>query len=318
MEQKNGNAKDPKKTATKENHMDTANYKQTSFGLYVPSHVAEKLQRLDMTTLLLYENHLRSAGKADTTVEKYSRFIRRFLVFLGDRCLSALYVRAWLEQLKRSRHVNTVNNAISALNGLFKWLDRPDCTVSFYPYQEPPYRKDTRNLDKADFDRLLDKADERMKTMLLTFFGTGIRVSELKFFTVENVRTGRVTVDNKGKTRLVFLDPGTKTALLRYCERKKITGGVIFRNRAGAALSRSYIWRAMKALARKAGVELGKVFPHNLRHLFAVEHYKADRDLDALWLDMGHSLLATTQRYLKETVEKHYERVMKRRTPVAE
>ncbi len=298
--------------------MDTANYKQTSFGLYVPAHIAERMQRLDMTTLACYESHLRHAGRAEATVEKYSRFIRHFIVFLGDRCLAASYVRAWLELLKKTRHVNTVNNAISALNGLFKWLDRPDCTVSFYPSQEPPYREDRRNLEKADFDRLLKLADARMKTMLQTFFGTGIRVSELKFFTVESVRAGRVAVDNKGKSRVVFLDPGTKAVLLRYCEACGITGGLIFRNHLGAALSRSYIWRGMKALARKAGVELSKVFPHNLRHLFAVERYKADRDLDALRLDMGHSLIATTQRYLKETAEKHYERVLKRRALTAE
>ena len=293
--------------------MDTANYKQTSFGLYVPSHIAEQLQHLDMTTLARYESHLRYAGRAGTTVEKYGRFIRRFIVFLGDHCLSVSYVRAWLELLKKTRHVNTVNNAISALNGFFKWLDRPDCTVSFYPYQEPPYREEMRNLERADFDRLLDRADTRMRAMLLTFLGTGIRVSELQFFTVEGARAGRIAVNNKGKTRVVFLDPETKAVLLRYCDRRGITGGVIFRNRAGAALSRSYIWRAMKALARKAGVELSKVFPHNLRHLFAVERYKEEKDLDALRLDMGHSLVATTQRYLKETAEKHYARVMKRR-----
>ena len=127
-------------------------------------------------------------------------------------------------------------------------------------------------------------------------------MSELRFFTVEAVRNGRVTIDNKGKVRTVFLDPGTKTVILNYCDKCGIKSGVIFRNRVGAALSRSYIWRAMKKLADKAGVESSKVFPHNLRHLFAVERYKAEKDIEGLRLDMGHSLIATTQRYLKETV----------------
>ena len=154
-----------------------------------------------------------------------------------------------------------------------------------------------------------------MKTMLLTFFGTGIRVSELRFFTVEAVKAGQVIVDNKGKTRIVFLEPETRAVILSFCERKGIASGVIFRNRLGEALSRSYIWRAMKKLAKKAGVELSKVFPHNLRHLFAVERYKVDKDIEGLRLDLGHSLIAT-QRYLKETVSRHFERVMRRRMTV--
>lgn len=295
--------------------MDIANYKKTSFGLYVPAYIADQLDRLDMSTVTLYESYLRNAGKADATVEKYIRFIRLFVLFLGEHCLSVTYVRAWLESMKKSHHVNTVNNAISALNGLFRWLGRSDCIVSFFPYQESQYREDKRNLEKADFNRMLDAADARMKTILLTFFGTGIRVSELQFFTVEAVKSGQVSVDNKGKTRTVFLDPATKAAILNYCEVEGISSGVIFHSRRGAALSRSYIWRAMKELAKKAGVALSKVFPHNLRHLFAVERYKVDKDLECLRLDLGHSMIATTQRYLKETVSKHFERIMQR-TPV--
>lgn len=298
-------------------NMNTANYKMTSFGLYVPAHIADQLERLDWSIVMLYESHLRASGKANATVEKYIRFIRLFSLFLGDRYLSISYVRAWLEGMKKNHHVNTVNNAVSALNGLFRWLGRNDCIVSFFPYQEPPYREDARNLEKAEFDRMMDAADARMKAILLTFFGTGIRVGELRFFTVEAVRNGQVIVDNKGKTRVVFLDPGTKTVILNYCEVKGISSGVIFHNRLGAALSRSYIWRAMKNLAKKAGVALSKVFPHNLRHLFAVERYKEDKDIECLRLDLGHSLIATTQRYLKETISKHFERVMKRKSMTA-
>jgi len=157
-----------------------------------------------------------------------------------------------------------------------------------------------------------------MKAILQSFYGTGIRVSELRFFTVEAVRSGCVVVDNKGKVRTVFLDRTTRDTLLRYCKRNGIRSGVIFRNQLGGALSRSYLWRSMKELARKAGVALSKVFPHNLRHLFAVERYKADRDIESLRLDLGHSLLATTQRYLKETVSAHFERVRNRRLRMTE
>ena len=126
------------------------------------------------------------------------------------------------------------------------------------------------------------------------------------------MKTGQVIVDNKGKVRTVFLDPDTRRMLLGYCKEAGIWGGPIFRNRRGQALSRSYLWRAMKELARKAGVALRKVFPHNLRHLFALERYRADHDIESLRLDMGHSLISTTQRYLKETVSQHFRRIQRR------
>ena len=287
-------------------------YKQLDFGLYVPAHVAQQASRVAIGTLDLYRGYLRGRGKAETTVEKYSRHIERFLSYLGDRYLSAAHVRAWLESMKQVRSVRTVNGAISALNGLFRWLGREDCVTGFYRSQEPPYREDARSLERKDLDRLLERAGRRMKAMLQTFYRTGIRVSELRFFTVEAVRAGRVAVDNKGKVRTVFLEPRTREMLLRYCAAAGLQSGVIFRNRRGAALSRVYIWKAMKELAKRAGVALSKVFPHNLRHLFAAERYREDRDLEALRLDLGHSLLATTQRYLKETVSAHYERVRRR------
>jgi len=296
---------------------DTSNYKQLDFGLFVPSYLADQVGHLTPAALSAYEAHLRGKGKAEPTILKYTRHIQDFILFLGERYLSAAYVRAFLEKMKKSRSIGTVNGAISALNGLFKWLGRNDCVVSFYRHQESPYREDERNIELSDFNRLLDVADERMKAILLTFYGTGIRVSELKFFTVEAVKTGRVTVDNKGKVRTVFLDPATKTTLLNYCQKKKIQTGVIFRNRLGGALSRVYLWRSMKKLAEKAGVALSKVFPHNLRHLFVVERYKADKDVEALRLDLGHSLLATTQRYLKETVSAHFARVQQREPRLA-
>lgn len=297
--------------------MDTSNYKQTEFGLYVPAHIADKLQHLDMTTVALYEAHLKNAGKAESTIQKYTRFAMLFTIFLGDHFLSVSYVRAWLDIMKKTHHIKTVNIAVSALNGLFKYLGRLDCVVDQFPYQEPQYLDDDRYLEKKDLDKLLAVADDRMKTMILTFSGTGIRVSELRFFTVESVRTSRVTVDNKGKTRVVFIDPVTRTVILDYCEKHGINSGIIFHNRVGAALNRTYIWRCLKKLAEKAGVTLSKVFPHNLRHLFAVERFSIDKDIEALRLDMGHSMIATTQRYLKETSGKHFERVMERGRGIA-
>ena len=290
---------------------DPAKYRQIENGLLVPAELADRLRRIDPDTVDRYERHLRNSGKAAATVQKYCRDIRSFAAFLGERYLSVGLVREWLEGQKRIRSVSTVNNAISALNGLFRWLDREDCRVSFFRFQEPQYRPDSRDLSLEDFGRLIDAADERTRTVALTLKGTGIRVSELRFFTVEAVKTGVVTVDNKGKTRPVFIDPGTRTVLLNYCEKRQIRSGVIFRNRLGGALSRCFIWRSLKKLALKAGVALSKVFPHNLRHLFAVERYRIDHDIESLRLDLGHTLLSTTQRYLKETVSARFERLMR-------
>lgn len=297
---------------------DAAGYKQLNSGIYVPANLSVQLGHPDPSTEARYRRYLQSRGRAEATVDKYCLHVRRFLLYLGERYLTVSRVREWLEELKKSRNIHTVNSAVTALNGLFRYLGRADCTVSFYPHQDPPYREDARCLDIADFRRLLLGADYQMRTMLLTFFGTGIRVSELQFFTEEAVRSGRVTVDNKGKVRTVFLDPATQSLLLDYCRQQGIRSGPIFHSRAGRALSRAYIWRCMKTLAKKTGVALSKVFPHNLRHLFAVERYKADKDIESLRLDMGHSVLTTTQRYLKETVSAHFDRVQQRAMPQME
>ena len=296
---------------------EAASYCRLDSGLLVPSQVAERLQRIDLATVTRYAGHLRNAGKAPATVQKYCHDLRAFAIFMGRRYLSVSLVREWLEDQKKARHINTVNSAISALNGLFRWMNRPDCFVSFFRRQEPPYRSDERDLNAREFLRLVDAADGRMRALALTLRGTGIRVSELRFFTVEAVRGGVVNVDNKGKARTVFLDPKTKTLLLRYCEKRGIRSGVIFRNSFGAALSRTFIWRSFKKLAVKAGMEPSKVFPHNLRHLFAVEQYKIDHDIEALRLDMGHTLISTTQRYLKETASAHFLKLTQRAATAA-
>ena len=286
-----------------------AGYKRLGCGLFVPGEVADEHRRLDPYMAGRYAAVLKNEGKAPATVQKYMHDIRSFVHYLGDRTLSISVIREWLEVQKRSRHVNTVNNAISALNGFFRWLNRTDCRCAFFRTQKPQYRDDSRDLSRNDFDRLADAADSRMRAVLLTLKGTGIRVSELKFFTVEAVMSGMVTVDNKGKVRTVFIDPATKTVILNYCERHGIRKGVVFRNSMGLALSRTFIWRSLKALARRAGVELSKVFPHNLRHLFARVFYGKEKDIAKLADILGHSSIDTTRIYIISTGAEHRRRM---------
>lgn len=288
------------------------NYTALPCGLLVPQYVAEQTTRLSPSDVYAYRQHLLRRGRAKGTVEKYLRDIRTFVSWIGTEYLSALRVRAWAEEQLNKKKTATVNGSLAALNGFFRWIGRPDCVLQFYRVQESPYREDERDLSETEFQRLLGAADARTRALLLTFRRTGIRVSELRFFTVETARTGRVTVRNKGKTREVFLDRATRTLLLDYCGTIGLRSGVIFQSRGGAPLSRVAIWQLLKRTAVRAKVALGKVFPHNLRHLFAVERYKADPDIEALRLDLGHSLIATTQRYLKQTVSEHFARIERR------
>ena len=286
----------------------SAPYRQLPSGLWVPRDLVPP-QRLTLSHLGAYCRRLRAQGRARGTVEKYARDIRSFLLFLGDRYPSLYRVREWAQSLLSGKRTATVNGALAALNGFFKWLGRTDCIASYYKVQEPAYREDSRNLTEPEYRRLLHAADRRTRALLLTLRQTGVRVSELSFFTLEAVRKSRITVRNKGKTREVFLDEATRSALLSYCRQAGIAAGPIFRNRQGVPLSRIAVWQLLKRAARQAGVPQTKVFPHNLRHLFAVERYKADPDIEALRLDLGHSLVTTTQRYLKQTAAEHFARI---------
>lgn len=293
---------------------DTAGFSQLPCGLFVPdSAYPEPGSKvgigLDPRIIADYMEHLRQAGRADSTIEKYIRDIGKFAGWLSERSLTAARVREWAEEELHSRRASSVNCALAALNGLFRWLGMNECIVAFFKVQEAPYRDDSRSLTETEFRRMEKIADQRMRAMLLTFRATGIRVSELKFFTVEAIRAGRITVRNKGKIREVFIDEATQRILLEYCDKAGIERGVVFRGRGGGPLSRNAVWRSMKILAGRAGIALSKVFPHNLRHLFAVERYRADHDIESLRLDMGHSVITTTQRYLKRTLSEHWERI---------
>lgn len=289
-------------------------FRQLPCGLYIPASAyqnpkSEADRGFDPGIIAEYKEYLRLSGRAESTIEKYIRDIRTFAGWLGELNSTSIRVREWAEQQLQVRRASTVNCALAALNGFFKWLGRQDCVVGFFKVQETPYLDDSRCLTESEFNRMKERADQRMRAILLTFRATGIRVSELKFFTVEAVRAGRITVRNKGKIRDVFIDEATQQMLLEYCDKAGIESGIVFRGRDGGPISRNAIWRNMKVLAKKVGIAVSKVFPHNLRHLFAVERYRAEPDIEALRLDMGHSVITTTQRYLKSTLSDHWERV---------
>ncbi len=206
---------------------------------------------------------------------------------------------------------------LASLNSLFSFLGWHDCRVKSMKVQRQIYCPEERELTKAEYERLCQAAKRRgnkgLNLLLQTICGTGIRVSELKFITVEAVKKGEATVSLKGKTREVFIVKVLKQKLLRYAEKKKITSGAIFITRGGKPMSRTNIWREMKNLCKEARVNKAKVFPHNLRHLFARTFYSIEKDIAKLSDILGHSSINTTRIYIVTTGGEHRQRMEKMR-----
>ena len=248
---------------------------------------------------------LRGQGHGPATVVKYHREAAAFAAWLGEGELTAERAAKYRDRLTTCRTTTGANGAISALNKLFAFLGRQDCRLRGLPVQRRLCRDEGRELTQGEYRRLLTAAQRRKRERLLlameAICATGIRVSELKFFTVEAVKAGKAVVTNKGKTREVYL-PGKLCKRLReYARVHGVISGPVLVTRGGQPLDRSNLWREMKALCREAKVAAGKVFPHNLRHLFARTYYKAERDLARLADILGHASVDTTRIYTLET-----------------
>ena len=258
---------------------------------------------------------MRREERSPATVEKYCREAAAFLRWLGDREPNQENAAAYKAALSERRSPVGVNSAAAALNSLARALELP-WRVKTARVQQPIFRDEGRELTKAEYQRLLAAARRRRNQRLLLVMeaicATGIRVSELRFFTVEAVRQGRAEVNNKGKTRTVFLPGKLQKILLRYAGERRIAAGPVFVTRSGKPLDRSNIWHEMKKLCGDAGVAEGKVFPHNLRHLFARTYYALEKDIVRLADILGHSSVNTTRIYTMEsgyTHRKHLERL---------
>ena len=252
-----------------------------------------------------YEAHLQEQERAKNTVKKYIHDLNDFMVFLNGQPITKGAVIAWKEHLTDTYTPATVNSMLAAVNGFFHFMDWAKLSVRPLKVQRPLFCDESREMTRAEYVRLVDAAqrqgNERLALLLQTICSTGIRVSELRFITVESVALGRTVVSNKGKRRTVFL-PGKLCSLLKkYLKKQKITDGSVFVTRTGKALDRSNIWRDMKALCESAGVEPDKVFPHNLRHLFARTYYSLEKDLSRLADILGHSNVNTTRIYTAES-----------------
>ena len=248
----------------------------------------------------------RSAG----TIEKYVRDVRRFAVWLDGEEVSRERTAAWRDGLlERGYAPVTINSMVAAVNRFFAVLGWEECKVKALKIQRKLFRDDRRELTREEYQRLLDAAHglgrERLALLLETICATGIRVSEVKYITVEAAHAGRAEISLKGKLRTILLPGKLCRKLKKYARQQKTASGEIFRTRSGKGLSRRQIWAEMKRLCKAAGVAPSKVFPHNLRHLFARTFYKVCRDVVKLADVLGHSSVETTRIYLISTGAEH-------------
>lgn len=260
-----------------------------------------------------FREHLILEERSEITVEKYIRDVKAFSVYTQNTAVTKEIVIAYKKHLQENYAVRSVNSMLASINSLFAFLGWHDLRVKSLKLQQQVFCPEEKELTKAEYARLCRTAErkhnERLNLILQTICGTGIRVSELQFITVEAVKQGKAVVNCKAKTRSVFIVKELKQKLLRYAAEQGIKNGMIFVARTGKPISRTNIWREMKALCIEANVNPQKVFPHNLRHLFARVFYGIEKDIAKLADILGHSSINTTRIYIISTGTEHRQRM---------
>lgn len=264
--------------------------------------------------LFFFRNQLIEDEKSSATVDKYMRDVRHFFEYVGEnRIVCKATVITYKQYLTEHYAVSSVNSMLASLNCFFKAMDWHDCVVKSIKIQRQLFRPKEKELSKKEYFRLLNTArkcgNTRLYLLMQTLCATGIRVSELRFITIESLRTRQAVVSLKGKTRIVILPSNLCCELEKYAKKRKISRGSIFITRSGNPMDRSNILHAMKALCEEAGVERCKVFPHNLRHLFACLYYKVEKDPCRLADILGHSSVDTTRIYTSISVEEQIRQI---------
>ena len=253
-----------------------------------------------------FEEYLIQEEREKATIGKYLRDAECFLVWLGNKELSKKQVVLWKEELTEKPYSPiTINGKLAAINKLLLSLGKPEFRVKYLKIQRRLFRSTERDLTKEEYSRLVETAfsdgRERLALLMESICATGIRVSEVRYLTVETAEAGRAEISLKGKIRTILIPGKLCRKLLKYAKKQKIASGEIFLTRSGKSMSRHQIWAEMKALCAQAKVQASKVFPHNLRHLFARAFYRACRDVVRLAGVLGHSSIETTRIYLITT-----------------
>ncbi len=257
-----------------------------------------------------FGQYLREEEYGKATMEKYLREVGYFCRWLENRKVDKKITAEFKNDLQEKGYApSTINGKLSALNAFFRFAGWEECKVKFLRIQRQRYCEQKKELNREEYRRLLkaakDRKNERLALLMETICGTGIRISEMSYITVEALRRGRAEVVLKGKVRIIFLSEKLCRRLSEYAEKTGIVSGEIFLTGNGRRLSRRQIWREMKGLCQYAGLEEAKVFPHNLRHLFAEEFYRVSGDIVKLADVLGHSSIETTRIYLKTSGKEH-------------
>jgi len=272
-----------------------------------------KKRNITNQTIKLFEKYLLDNEKAEATIQKYIHDIRCFMEYANDRILDKSLILKYKGILEQKYTVRSANSMLAALNAFLRFAGWCDLCVKQFKVQKEAYCSEEKELTKAEYTALVrtaeHKKNERLSLVVQTICGTGIRVSELQSITVEAVRRGEAVVSCKGKTRKIFIVKALQKKLLRYATEQGIVSGLLFVTKSGKPLNRSNIWRQMKELCEQAGVSPQKVFPHNLRHLFARTFYGIEKDIAKLADILGHANINTTRIYIITTGAEHQRRM---------
>lgn len=261
-----------------------------------------------------FKEHLKKEEKSRATLEKYVRDIRAFSAYIDGRNVTKELVIAYKEKLHSDGYApRSINSMLASINSLFSYAGWMDCRVKSIKLQRQIYCPEEKELTKEEYMRLVNTAKRlekgRLSLLLQTICSTGIRISELEFITVEAIQRGEARVSCKGKIRTVFLVKTLQRKLLQYARAQNIRSGPIFITRTGKTIGRVHVWRDMKKLCYEADVNPKKVFPHNLRHLFARTFYYLEKDIAALADILGHSNINTTRIYIITSGNEHCKRM---------
>lgn len=272
-------------------------------------HDRMKKNKISMAIMKKYELYLLEEERSKATIDKYMRDIDHFYAYLPqDKIITKEAVIAYKRSLHEAYKPSSINSMLVAINGLLAYMGLNDCKVKLQRVQKRIFHVDDNDLTKEEYRRLLDTAaarrDERLLMLMQTICATGIRVSEHAYITVEALQNGFTSVHNKGKIREIIFPKKLRRSLLQYYRDNDIQSGAVFITKHGNPLDRSNIWSMMKSLCKAAGVNEDKVFPHNLRHLFAYTFYVIEKDLVRLADILGHSCIETTRIYTKTGLKK--------------
>ncbi len=272
------------------------------------------MKKITQAKIKKYRTYLFEEEKSKNTIEKYMRDVIAFTMWLADRVLCKATILEYKDYLLGEGYApRSINSVLSSLNSFFEFCDLHSLKIKMLKIQQQIFANESKELTKDEYDRLLNaalsKGNEQLYLLMQTICATGIRVSELQFICVESLRSGKATINLKGKMRIVIIPDDLCKRLLQFTKEQGITAGSVFVTRTGKPLDRSAIWKKMRSLCESANVPQEKVFPHNLRHLFARTYYSIQKDIVRLADILGHTSVNTTRIYTMETGEIHRKQI---------